>query len=66
MRSQTNNRLEDFFSTNIDSVQKDVECVFGILKSHWSSLDKGFKYCQMKVCQEIFPFLRCPTHHDVE
>jgi hypothetical protein len=31
MRSQMNNRL-------------DVECVFGILKSHWSSLDKGFKY----------------------
>ncbi len=50
MRSQTNNRLEDFFSTNIESVRKDVECVFGILKSHWSSVDKGFNYRQMKVC----------------
>jgi hypothetical protein len=44
MHLQTNNRLEDFFSTNIKSELKNVECVFGILKLHWSSLDKGFKY----------------------
>jgi hypothetical protein len=42
---QTNNRLEDFFSTNLEIVQKDVECVFGILKSCWTPLNKGFKYC---------------------
>ncbi len=30
MHSQMNNRLEDFFSANIESVQKDVEYVFVI------------------------------------
>jgi hypothetical protein len=63
MHSQMNNRLEDFFSTNIESVRKDVECVFGILKSRWSSLDKGFKYRRMKVCQDIF--LTCAVLHNM-
>ena len=31
MRSQMSNRLEDYFSTNLESVRKDVECVFGIM-----------------------------------
>ena len=36
MRSESaGTRLEDLFSTNLESVRKDVECVFGILKSRW-------------------------------
>ena len=54
MRSQMSNRLEDYFSTNLESVRKDVECVFGILKSRWSCLDRGFKYRKMQTCQQIF------------
>jgi hypothetical protein len=48
-------RLEDLFSTNLESVRKDVECVFGILnKSRWGCLDRGFKHRKMKVCGDIF------------
>ena len=32
MGSQVNGRLEDYFSSKIESLRKDVECVFGILK----------------------------------
>jgi hypothetical protein len=55
MRSESNGtRLEDLFSTNLESLRKDVECVFGILKSRWGCLDRGFKYRQIKVCGDIF------------
>ena len=55
MRSESRGtRLEDLFSTNLESVRKDVECVFGILKSRWGCLDRGFKYRQIKVCGDIF------------
>jgi hypothetical protein len=55
MRSESRGtRLEDLFSTNIESVRKDVECVFGILKSRWGCLDRGFKHRKMKVCGDIF------------
>jgi hypothetical protein len=55
MRSESGgSRLEDLFSTNLESVRKDVECVFGILKSRWGCLDRGFKHRKMKVCGDIF------------
>jgi len=42
--SKANNAtLEGFFSTNLESVQKDVECTFGILKKRWKVLNHGFK-----------------------
>ena len=44
MRSSNVGRLEDYFSCNLESVRKDIECVFGILKSRWTCLSKGFKY----------------------
>jgi hypothetical protein len=63
MRSQTNNRLEDYFSTRIESIRKDVECVFGIMKACWSSLDKGFKYREMQKCGDIF--ITCAVLHNM-
>jgi hypothetical protein len=63
MRSNTNNRLEDYFSTRIESVRKDVECVFGILKARWACLDNGFKYREMKICGDIF--LTCAVLHNM-
>lgn len=53
MRSVTNGRLEESFSANLESVRKDVECVFGILKTRWTSLDKGFKYRRIEICHCI-------------
>ena len=61
MRAQTNSPLEDYFSTTLESLWKDVECMFGILKGRWTSLDKGYKYRKMKTCGEIF--LACAVLH---
>ena len=33
---------EGYFSTNIESVRKDVECTFGILKERWRILNNSF------------------------
>ena len=63
MGSRLNGRLEDYFSSNIESVRKDVECVFGILKGRWASLDKGFKYRKVKTCGNIF--LTCAVLHNM-
>ncbi len=52
-------RLKDLFSTNLES----VECVFGILKSRWGCLDRGFKHRQMKVCEDIFQ--TCAVLHNM-
>ncbi len=64
MRSESGGtRLEDLFSTNLESVRKDVECVFGILKSRWGCLDRGFKHRKMKVCGDIFT--TCAVLHNM-
>ncbi len=36
--------MEGYFSTNLESVRKDVECIFGIIKKRWRILDHGFKF----------------------
>ncbi len=48
MGSKINGCLEDYFSLKVESLRKDVECVFGILKGRWTSLDKGFKYLDVE------------------
>jgi hypothetical protein len=63
MGDRLNGRLEDYFSSNLESVRKDVECVFGILKGRWASLDKGFKYREVKTCGEIF--ITCAVLHNM-
>ena len=45
---------EGFFPTNIESVQKDVECTFGILKKRWKVLNNGFYQRNIKICEKIF------------
>ncbi|KAL7530316.1 hypothetical protein ACHAXR_004880 [Thalassiosira sp. AJA248-18] len=35
---------EGYFSSNIESVLKDVECFFGILKKRWKILEYGIKF----------------------
>jgi hypothetical protein len=40
--------------------------VFDILKLHWTPLNKGYKYHEIKVCWEIFICnLLCATQYDV-
>ena len=62
MRSQNSGRLEDYFSTNFESMHKDIECVFGILKVRWTILDKGFKYRDIVSCRKIF-VAYCVVHN---
>ena len=61
--SKANNAtLEGFFSTNLESVQKDVECTFGILKNRWKVLNNGFKQCDIVKCEQIF--IACCVLHN--
>ena len=63
MRSEGSSPLESCFSGNLESVRKDVECCFGILKGRWKSLDSGFNYRRIQVCQHIF--VSCCVLHNM-
>jgi hypothetical protein len=63
MRSEGNTPLESCFSANVESVRKDVECCFGILKRQWKSLDSGFHHRKIEVCQHIF--VACCVLHNM-
>jgi hypothetical protein len=54
--------LEGYFSTNIESVCKDVECTFGITKKRWQILNNGFKYRDINICEKIF--INCCCLHN--
>ena len=56
--------MEGYFSTNIESVRKDVECVFGILKKRWRVLDHGFKFRSLEICEKVF-FTCCCLHNEM-
>ena len=49
-----NSSLQGFFSTNLESVRKDVECTFDILKKRWQVLNNGLHYCDIRTCERIF------------
>ena len=51
-----------YFSSNIESVQKDVECTFGIIKTRWRILDNGLAYGDIGNCEKIF--LACCCLHN--
>ena len=45
---------EGYFSSNIESVRKDVECVFGILKTRWKILESGIRFRDIERVEQIF------------
>ena len=51
--------LEGYFSSNLESVHKDVECTFGMLKKRWKILNNGLKFQDIKVCKKIFVTCCC-------
>ncbi len=51
-----------FLFTNLESVRKDVECTFGILKKRWKVLNSGFKYHKIVKCKQIF--ITCCVLHN--
>jgi hypothetical protein len=51
--------VEGYFSSNLESVRKDVECTFGILKKRWKILNNGLMYRNIKVCKSIFVTCCC-------
>ena len=53
-QSAAKDTLEGYFSTNLESVRKDVECVFGILKKRWRILDYGLRFRSMATCENVF------------
>ena len=50
---------EGCFSSNLESVRKDVECTFGILKKRWRILNYGLHYRDIKKCEKIFVTCCC-------
>ena len=51
-----------FFSSNIESFQKDVKCTFGILKKRWRILNNGLQFCDIGDCNKIF-IMCCYLHN---
>ena len=45
--------LEVIFPTNLESVRKDVECTFGILKKRWRVLNNGILFRDIDVCDKV-------------
>ncbi len=43
-----------YFSSNLESVRKDVECLFGILKKRWKILEYDIRFPNIKVCEKVF------------
>ncbi len=54
-----NSTLEGYFSTNLESVRKDVECTFGILKKRWKVLNDGLHYRDIRTCERVFNACCC-------
>ena len=46
--------MKGYFSAHIESVRKDVECVFGILKKRWKILEYGIRFRDIKVVEKVF------------
>jgi hypothetical protein len=54
-----NSTLKRYFSTNLENVQKDVECMFGILKKQWQTLNNGLHYRDIRTCEKVFDACCC-------
>ena len=58
----TNKRSEIRFSAWLESLRKDVECTFGILKRRWRILKTGVRLFGVKAADKIF--LTCCALHN--
>jgi hypothetical protein len=56
---RSNSSPEGYFSTNIESVRKDMECTFGIIKKRWRILNNGFYQRDIVKCDKIFVTCCC-------
>ena len=54
VKQADNATAQEYFTTNLESIRKDVECTFGILKKRWRILNGGFFYLDVKICERIF------------
>ena len=50
---------EEYYSPNLESVRKDVECTFGIMKKRWKILNNELLYPNHKVCENYFVTCSC-------
>ena len=50
---------EGYFSSNLESMRKDVECTFGMLKKMWKILNNGLLYRNIKICENFFVAAVC-------
>ena len=57
---------EGYFSSNLESVRKNVECTFGILKKRWKILNNGLLYQDKKICEIFFVTAVCLRNMLVE
>ncbi len=51
-----------YFSSTIESVRKDVECTFGILKKRWKILEYGIRFDDIEVVEMVF-VVCCMLHN---
>ena len=58
----TKGTREGNFSDNLESVRKDVECVFGILKKRWKIVEHGIRFRDIKIVEKIF-VVCCMLHN---
>jgi hypothetical protein len=54
---------EGYFSTNLESVRKDMECTFGIIKKRWQVLNNGFYHHDIIICEKIFVTCCCMNNY---
>ncbi len=52
-----------YFSSNLESVRKDMECTFGIIKKRWQILNNGLYYHDIGICEKIF--VSCCCLHNI-
>ena len=60
---ETNRRSEIRFSEWLESLRKDVECAFGILKGRWRVLKAGIRVHGILTCDRVW--LTCCALHNM-
>jgi hypothetical protein len=52
-----------YFSCALESIRKDVECTFGILKKWWKILEYGIRFDNIEVVERVF--IVCSILHNM-